>query len=610
MRYLLTLLLFITSLYSAELGSMSLLVMKDGKPLANQELNIYPLTMQENKKSLLKSAKISATTDSDGYFFSKVAPGEYQIQLVAKENAQAVAFVRKNVFVESNKESQVIVSLKQDNAVAFIDTEAPALASNEAVDTNKTTQTGVVLLNLLSSEDKKKISNAAIYVKGLATEAKSNKDGFAQLTLPIGEQTLSIIHPDFSAQTLKVNVVAKEDVTKFIELSPAAMELEEFVVLAPSVKGSVAAVMMQERNSDAVGNVLGSEQFGKSGDSSVASALKRVSGITIVGGKYVYVRGLGDRYSTVMLNNLHIPSPEPTKRVVPLDIFPTSVVESITIQKSYTADLPASFGGGTVLIKSKDIPKEDDGYASLGLEILANDATGKKVTTNSDNSVALPSSVLNGGNNVGGSAVTNDVLNSRSLNHQTSTLAPGMKLEVSGGKSFYITDDVTVGASATVFYKNTSDNDQVDYNKYFYDINTEQVFHDNNTKTDITTLNTELGGMVNLGVNYFEDNNIKYTFFTTSKTSDRTTLASINYTGDTQDREKTYYEYITKDLTTHQLSGSNNLKFSNDTDGYFDNLVIDWAWETSEANRDEPGTVEYNYLHQTSGLNWDRKKWY
>ncbi|MDQ7068227.1 MAG: TonB-dependent receptor plug domain-containing protein [Sulfurimonas sp.] len=189
------------------------------------------------------------------------------------------------------------------------------------------------------------------------------------MKLPIGEQMITIIHQDFSAQTIKVTVVSKELVSKLVELSPAAMELEEFVVLAPHVEGSVAASVAQERNSDSVGNVLGSEQFSKSGDSTVASALKRVSGITIVGGKFVYVRGLGDRYSTVMLNGLHIPSPEPTKRVVPLDLFPTSVVESITIQKSYTADIPASFGGGTVLIKTKEIPK-DEGYIKLGLEIL------------------------------------------------------------------------------------------------------------------------------------------------------------------------------------------------------------------------------------------------
>ncbi len=610
MRYILIVLLFLTSVYSADFGEISVVVIKDGKPLAKQELIIFKLINKENKKSLDLTNKVAALTDEDGYFYSKMQVGEYQIQLLAKENGIPQAFVRKNILVEANRESQVIVSLKKDNSLAFIDTEAPENKNITQADTNKTIATGVVLLTLSSTEDKKKVAGATIYVKGQSTEAKTDKNGFAELKLPVGEQIISVIHQDFSAQTIKVTVIAKDDVTKFVELSPAAMELAEFVVLAPHIEGSVAASISEERNNDAVGNVLGAEQFSKSGDSSVASALKRVSGITIVGGKYVYVRGLGDRYSTVMLNGLHIPSPEPTKRVVPLDIFPTSVVESITIQKSYTGDIPASFGGGTVLIKTKDIPKSDDGYASLGLELLVNDSTGKSVITNSDNFVPLPGSALIGGNLVSGNAVTNDVLNNRSLNHENATIQPGKKVEISAGKSYQLSDDFSLGATGTFFYKNTSDSDHIDNKKYVYDLNSQEVALDVIVSTDIAKFNTEVGGMVNIGMDYFENNSIKYTFFTTEKTTDSTTLSSIDNTGALEDREKTYYEYVVSRLASHQLTGTNDLRFSDSTDGYFDNLKIDWAFENSQANRDEPGTVDYNYKHETSGLNWDKQVWY
>jgi len=611
MRYLYIILLFITSLYSAEFGSISLIVMKDGKPLPKQELVIYKVITSNTKVSLDAANKISASTDEDGYFSSKVQTGKYQIQLIARDKGIPQAFIRKNVAVEKNRESQIIVALKKDNTLSFVDEEAPEDKNKSEVQTKKSVENGVILLTLQSSEDKKKIQGAAIFVKGLSTEAKTDKNGFVQLTLPVGEQTLSIIHQDFSAQTLKVSVLAKEDVSKLVELTPAAMELEEFVVLAPHVEGSVAAVIAQERNNDTVGNVLGSEQFSKSGDSSVASALKRVSGITIVGGKYVYVRGLGDRYSTVMLNNLHIPSPEPTKRVVPLDIFPTSVVESITIQKSFSGDIPASFGGGTVLIKSKDIPKNDNGYVSLGLEMNANDATGKKVITNGSNSVSLPASALSGGNLAGGEVATKDVLKSRKLDHESKTLTPGIKIGISAGKSYFISDDVTIGASGTVFYKSTSNNNEVDYDKYYFDINNNTLIHDNHTSSAVTSINVEQGGMLNLGVNYYENNKIKYTYFTTDRASDKTTVSKINYVpSGTEDRDKTYYEYVEKGLTSNQLTGENDIHFSSSTDGYFDNLKINWAFENSEATRDEPGTVEYNYLHQTSGLNWDEENWY
>ena len=603
MKIVFILLFSMATLFASETGTLSLFVLKNGKPLGKQQLSIVNT---QSKKSQ------QATTDEDGYFFSKLPAGKYQIQLLARDKKAAPqAFVRKNVIVEADKDSQVIVSLKKDNSTAFIDTEAPKVAA-AVVSKKEAVQNGTLLLSLLSGETKKKVANATIFVKGSAIEAKSNAAGSVTLTLPAGKHTLSIIHPNYSAQTINVNIVPKEMVSKEVALSPAAMELDEFVVLAPHVEGSVAASISQERNSDAVGNVLGSEQFSKSGDSSVAGALKRVSGITIVGGKYVYVRGLGDRYSTVLLNGLNIPSPEPTKRVVPLDIFPTSVVQSITIQKSYTGDLPASFGGGTVLIKSKDIPKDNAGYAKLGLEVLVNSSTGKKVTTNSDNKKSLPSGVINAGHGFSDlAAQTQNVLHYRTLNHETKTLQPGKKIEVSAGKSFDITKNITVGTSASISYKNKSDSDTIITDKYVLQNGATSVSHAANIQTEQSKFDTELSGMLNLGMNYYEHNKIKYTYFKTSHESDKTLLSRIDYGAGDDIYHKTYYEHNTKTMSMHQLSGSNDIRFSNSTDGYFDNLVIDWAGESAEATRKEPGTVEYKYRsNETTPLFWDKNSNY
>jgi len=602
MRIFLLLLTFTISLLASSLGSISLVVLKDGTPLKNQSLTIVDASQ--------KLANIKAVTDEDGYFFVKVKEGNYQIRLLAKDNGKAQAFVRKNVAVKSGEESQIIVALKKNNSVAFIDSEAPNTQEIAKKETKVAKQKGTVLLTLASSEDKKKVQGATIFVKGTSIEASSDAKGFVSLDLPEGNQTISIIHQDFSAQTLKVNVIAKETISKFVSLSPASMELEEFIVLAPHIEGSVAASISAQKNNDTVGNVLGSEQFSKSGDSTVASALKRVSGITIVGGKYVYVRGLGDRYSTVMLNDLHVPSPEPTKRVVPLDIFPTSVVESITIQKSYTGDLPASFGGGTVLIKSKDIPKDSDGYVKLGLEVLANDATGTKGTTNPDNSVAIPADVIAAKkDDVTGTRFTKEVVNSRTLNPTEKTINPGMKVELSAGKSYQVTDKVSIGASGTYFYKNTADNTIANTAKYNYNGTYNLALMDSQSTSNVTTFTTETGMMINLGAHYYDDNKIKYTYFNTEKITDRTYITHNDFVGAQEDEDKTYYEYVKKNLTMHQLSGSNDLKFSSTKDGYFDNLVVDWAYENATAKRDEPGSVEYRYKYDnTNGLIWDQKQ--
>ena len=92
------------------------------------------------------------------------------------------------------------------------------------------------------------------------------------------------------------------------------------------------------------------------GDDNIAIALTRLTGLSLVRGKYVYVRGLGDRYSSASLNGLNLPSPEPLKRVVPLDLFPTSIIESAVVQKTYSADMPGEFGGGMIEINTKAVP--------------------------------------------------------------------------------------------------------------------------------------------------------------------------------------------------------------------------------------------------------------
>ena len=112
------------------------------------------------------------------------------------------------------------------------------------------------------------------------------------------------------------------------------------------------------RTSGQVLNVLSEADIARSGEGDIAGALTRVSGLSLVGNGRVFVRGLGDRYSLALLNGLPLPSPEPLSRVVPLDIFPTSVIASSLVQKTYSANFPGEFGGGVINLTTKAIPTE------------------------------------------------------------------------------------------------------------------------------------------------------------------------------------------------------------------------------------------------------------
>ncbi len=129
-----------------------------------------------------------------------------------------------------------------------------------------------------------------------------------------------------------------------------------------SAPGVIVVTATRERNyakaSDQVISVLSSAEIARTGEGNIAGALGRVTGLSIVGSGYVYVRGLGDRYSLALLNGSPLPSPEPLKRVVPLDLFPSSVIASSLVQKSYSVNYPGEFGGGVINLTTKAVPQE------------------------------------------------------------------------------------------------------------------------------------------------------------------------------------------------------------------------------------------------------------
>ncbi|KFG89602.1 TonB-denpendent receptor precursor [Sphingobium herbicidovorans NBRC 16415] len=120
-------------------------------------------------------------------------------------------------------------------------------------------------------------------------------------------------------------------------------------------------------------NILSAADIKRTGEGDIAGSLQRVTGLSVASGGFVYVRGLGDRYSLALLNGSPLPSPEPLKRVVPLDIFPTSVIASTLVQKSFSANFPGEFGGGVINLTTKAIPVES--YLEIGLGSSANTET-------------------------------------------------------------------------------------------------------------------------------------------------------------------------------------------------------------------------------------------
>jgi len=122
-----------------------------------------------------------------------------------------------------------------------------------------------------------------------------------------------------------------------------------------------------QRETTQVITVLSNEDIARTGEGDIAGALGRVTGLSVVGNGFVYVRGLGDRYSLALLNGSPLPSPEPMRRAVPLNLFPTDVVASSLVQKTYSANFPGEFGGGVINLTTLAIPDTPFLDVNLGI---------------------------------------------------------------------------------------------------------------------------------------------------------------------------------------------------------------------------------------------------
>jgi hypothetical protein len=185
----------------------------------------------------------------------------------------------------------------------------------------------------------------------------TNDAGEFTFEVPVGVYTLAVRMLSYATRVVeRVEVKAGEVTRVNVVLSPEAIQQKEVVVEEKASRTTEASLLNQQRRAASMGDAVGKEQISKTADSDAGEVLTRVTGLTVVGGKYVYVRGLGERYSATSLNGVRISSPEPNKRVVPLDLFPADLLDNVVVQKTYTPDQPGDFSGGVVQVNTRDFP--------------------------------------------------------------------------------------------------------------------------------------------------------------------------------------------------------------------------------------------------------------
>src|SRR4029077_7953458 len=220
-------------------------------------------------------------------------------------------------------------------------------------------EVGTVSGTVLDKTTGDPLIQAGVAAAGQTKRFETDRDGHFILKLPPGTYELRISAPLYQPVRLqgvkvKANEVSKQSVT----LAAATANVEVVEVTAKANKAAEATQLVERRKSAVVSETVSAEVIKKTPDKDVASIVKRVPAVTIKDDRFVFIRGLGERYSGALLNESRLPSTDPSRRVVPLDLFPAEFVQSLAIIKTYTPDLPGDFSGGVVDIRLMEFPEK------------------------------------------------------------------------------------------------------------------------------------------------------------------------------------------------------------------------------------------------------------
>lgn len=224
---------------------------------------------------------------------------------------------------------------------------------------------------IILDKDGEILYGANVIIEGTGIGGQADYiDGKYQFKADPGVYTLVASYIGYADQKVEgVEVKANETTLLDIVFDPDAaggVDLTEVVVTEKALERGEAAVMRLRRNDVNAKDIISQQEISSLGAGTVSAALTKVTGTTVVDGKYVYVRGLGDRYSATTINGLRLPSIDPYRNSAQLDLIPTSILDNISASKTFTPDLPGDFTGGSVDVKIKSLPERFTWGLSFG----------------------------------------------------------------------------------------------------------------------------------------------------------------------------------------------------------------------------------------------------
>ena len=460
--------------------------------------------------------------------------------------------------------------------------------------------TGRIVGRVIDATTGQGISDAGVQVVGTTIGVQSGVDGrFTLSRVPAGTVTLHVRRIGFAFKTVTgLMLDGGQTLEQNVSLEAAAVaRLAAQVVTASSERGTVSEALDAQRTAVGVVNAITSEQISKSPDGDAAQAVQRVSGVTVQDGRYVFVRGLGERYTTASLNGARVPSPEPEKRVVPLDMFPSGLLQSVTTSKTFTPDQSGDFAGAVVDIRTKEYParrtvslQATGGYAAhaSGATVLSPRGVGGESFAMVGSKREIPTLVASIGNfqGVNLNQADQNLLISQFRNAWTptrTTAAPNSSAALSvGGSDELLGHSIGYLLSGSYAYGTDLKDNQL---RALADRGDQP----GTTKTidqfigQTASQSVLWGGLANLSTMLGSASRFSFNGMYDRTADNDARVERGHFENDGVDAKITRMQYVQRAVRSTQLVGEHQLGAHK----------IDWAWTGAGVNRDEPDRSEF-----------------
>lgn len=213
---------------------------------------------------------------------------------------------------------------------------------------------------------------------------ETDMDGNYEISIEAGQHSIEISYVGYANKTITEIDVKDGEVTVMDILMGGgddAVQLDDVVVTAKALKHTENALLALQRKSTSIQDGISSQEISRFGASNAASAMKRVTGASVVDGKYIFVRGLGDRYSSAMLNGIPLPSTDPYRNSVSLDLVPANLLDNMVASKTFAPNQPGNFTGGNVDMKTKSFPEKFTLSANISTSFNENSSLNNNFLT-------------------------------------------------------------------------------------------------------------------------------------------------------------------------------------------------------------------------------------